>query len=87
LSMRLFIQSGGYGATPVVGMGVDELRWLKPVKPNDTLVCRRELVEIKRSEKRPDRGMLRTRVTVHNQNNEVVMSLYALGQVPARTKG
>ena len=86
LSMRLFIQSGGYGATPVVGMGVDELRWLKPVKPDDTLMCRRELVEIKRSEKRPDRGMLRTHVTVRNQNNEVVMSLYALGQVPARAK-
>jgi len=87
LSMRLFIQSGGYGATPVVGMGVDELRWLKPVKPNDILIARRELVEIKRSDKRPDRGMLRTHVTVRNQNDEVVMSLYALGQIPARTKG
>ena len=87
LSMRLFVQSGGYGATPVVGMGVDELRWLKPVKPNDTLTVRRELVEIKRSEKQPDRGMLRTHVTVRNQNGEIVMSLYALGRVPARTKG
>lgn len=86
LSMRLFVQSGGYGATPVVGMGVDELRWLKPVKPNDTLTVRRELVEIKRSEKQPDRGMLRTHVTVRNQNGEVVMSLYALGRVPARPK-
>ena len=87
LSMRMFIQAGGNGATPVVGMGVDELRWLKPVRPNDTLVVRRELVEIKRSEKRPDSGMLRTHVTARNQNGEIVMSLYALGRVPARTKG
>ena len=85
--MRMFIQAGGNGATPVVGMGVDELRWLKPVRPNDTLVVRRELVEIKRSEKRPDSGMLRTHVTARNQNGEIVMSLYALGSVPARTKG
>jgi acyl dehydratase len=87
LSMRMFIQAGGYGATPVVGMGIDELRWLKPVRPNDTLVVRRELIEVKRSEKRPDVGMLRTRVTVRNQNGETVMSLFALGRVPARTKG
>jgi acyl dehydratase len=87
LSMRMFIQAGGYGATPVVGMGIDELRWLKPVRPNDTLIVRRELIEVKRSETRPDVGMLRTRVTVRNQNSETVMSLFALGRVPARTKG
>jgi acyl dehydratase len=86
LSMRMFVQAGGYGATPVVGMGIDELRWLKPVRPDDTLVVRRELVEIKRSETRPDHGMLRTRVTVRNQNGETVMSLFALGRVPARKK-
>jgi acyl dehydratase len=87
LSMRMFIQAGGYGATPVVGMGIDELRWLKPVRPDDTLVVRRELVEVKRSESQSDRGMLRTRVTVRNQNGETVMSLVSLGRVPARTKG
>lgn len=87
LSMRVFIEAGGYGATPVVGMGIDELRWLKPVRPGDQLVVRRELIEIKRSESQPDRGMLRTRVTVRNQKGETVMSLISLGRVPARTKG
>jgi acyl dehydratase len=87
LSMRMFIQAGGYGATPVVGMGIDELRWLKPVRPNDTLVVRRELIEATRLKSQPDRGMLRTHVTVRNQNGETVMSLYSLGRVPARTKG
>lgn len=87
LSMRMFIQSGGYGATPVVGMGIDELRWLKPVRPGDTLVVRRELIDIRRMESQPDRGILRTRVTVRNQKDEIVMSLISLGRVPARTKG
>ncbi len=87
LSMRVFIQAGGHGATPVVGMGIDELRWLKPVRPGDQLVVRRELVEVRRSESQPDRGMLRTRVTVRNQKGETVMSLYSMGRVPARTKG
>ena len=34
LSMRLFVQSGGYGKTPVIGMGIDELRWRKPYREN-----------------------------------------------------
>ena len=35
LAMKLFIESGGYGDTPVVGLGVDELRWRKPARPGD----------------------------------------------------
>lgn len=87
LSMRVFVQSGGYGKTPVVGMGIDELRWRKPVRPGDTLVVEREVVEVTRSESRPDRGMIRTRVNVRNQDDEIVMTLYTLGRVPARTDG
>jgi acyl dehydratase len=60
--MRMFIQAGGYGAAPVVGMGIDELLWLKPVRLNDTLVVRRGLIGIKRLESRPDLRMPRTYV-------------------------
>jgi acyl dehydratase len=73
LSMRVFVQSGGYGKTPV--------------RPGDTLVVEREVVEVTRSESRPDRGMIRTRVNVRNQDDEIVMTLYTLGRVPARTDG
>lgn len=85
LSMRVFIQSGGYGKTPVVGLGIDELRWRKPVRPGDALTVEREVVEVTRSNSRPDRGTIRTRVTVHNQDHEVVMTLYTLGRVPAQS--
>lgn len=83
LSMRLFIQSGGYGDTPIVGMGVDELRWKKPVRPGDSLHVTREVVDAQRST-RPGYGVIRTRVSVINQSGETVMTMVSIGQIPAR---
>lgn len=84
LSMRVFVQSGGYGKTPVIGMGIDQLRWRKPVRANDTLTVEREVIEVLRSDSQPDRGTIRTQVSVRNQGGEVVMTLQTLGRVPAR---
>ncbi|MDH2238482.1 MaoC family dehydratase [Pigmentiphaga sp. GD03639] len=86
LSMRVFLQAGGYGKTPMVGMGLDELRWTRPVKAGDTLVVEREVIETVRSKSRPGMGMIRTRVTVRNQDGDAVMSLVSLGRVPARAQ-
>lgn len=85
LSMRLFVQAGGYGRTPVVGMGIDELRWRKAVRPGDTLTVAREVIDIVRAES-GDKGTLHTRVDVRNQFDEIVMSLRTLGRVPARPR-
>ena len=87
LSMRVFIAAGGYGKTPMLGMGIDELRWLKPVRSGDVLTVEREVVEVRRSESRPDRGTVRTRVVVRNEAGEPVLSLYSLGRIPARPAG
>ncbi|MDC7786338.1 MaoC family dehydratase [Rhodoplanes sp. TEM] len=84
LSMRLFLEAGGHGDTPIVGIGIDELRWRQVVRPGDALRTTREIVEVRRSASKPDRGTIRTRVTVLNQRDEVVMTYYALGQVRAR---
>lgn len=84
LSMRLFVEAGGYGETPMVGMGIDELRWRRPVRPGDTLRVTREVVATERHEKRPQFGIVRTRVSVTNQDGETVMTLVSLGQVPSR---
>lgn len=84
LSMRLFVEAGGHGDTPIVGLGIDELRWKQVVRPGDALRTTREIVEVRRSASRPDRGVIRTRVTVLNQRDETVMTYYALGQVRAR---
>ena len=82
LSMRLFIEAGAYGDTPVVGMGVDELRWKKPVRPGDRLHVRREIVDLRAG--RPGYGIIRTKVSVINQDGDAVMTLISMGQVPTR---
>lgn len=84
LSMRLFIEGGGHQGTPAVGLGIDELRWRKPVRPGDRLTVHREVVGVERSKSRPEFGTLRTRVTVTNQDGAVVLTMVSLGQVPAR---
>lgn len=85
LSMRLFVEAGGHGDAPIVGIGIDELRWKQVVRPGDALRTTREIVEVRRSASKPDRGVIRTRVIVLNQRDEPVMTYYALGQVRARS--
>jgi acyl dehydratase len=84
ISMRVFVQAGGYGKTPVVGLGIDELRWQQPVKAGDVLTVFREVVELRRSASNPGHGIIKTRVTVRNQLGATVMSLLTAGRVPAR---
>jgi acyl dehydratase len=64
--------------------GVDEIRWLIPVRPGDTLSIRVTVLETKRSRSKPDRGTVRSLVEVMNQNREVVMSLKPLSIVRCR---
>jgi acyl dehydratase len=71
----------------VAGMaspGVDEIRWLKPVRPGDTLSIRVTVLETKRSRSKPDRGTVLSLVEVMNQNREVVMTLKPLSIVRCR---
>jgi acyl dehydratase len=53
--------------------GVDELRWLKPVFPGDTLTCETEILEVTPSRSKPDIGSFRSRVTTYNQHDEPVL--------------
>ena len=65
--------------------GIDELRWIKPVFPGDTLRCETELLEKKVSEKRPEMGRTRSRMTVFNQHDEPVMTFIANAIVARRS--
>jgi acyl dehydratase len=65
--------------------GVDEIRWLIPVRPGDTLSIRVTVLETRRSRSKPDRGIVRSLVEVLNQNKEVVMSLKPVSMVKCRT--
>jgi len=87
LTMREFVRAGGYGRTPMVGLGIDELRWRAPLRAGDTVSVQREVIELRRSESNPDHGIVRTRITVRNQEGAVVMSMVSAGRVPARQSG
>jgi acyl dehydratase len=58
---------------------VDEVRWLKPVRPGDTLRARFTVLEAVPSRSKPDRGIVRSLSEVFNQHGEVVMTLRGLG--------
>ena len=54
-------------------VGIDGLRWLKPVRPGDVLRVESEVIEVRASEKRPEMGSVRSRVTVLDQTDAPVM--------------
>src|SRR5438132_8160386 len=58
--------------------GIDKLRWLKPVRPGDTLRARFTILDARPSNSRPDWGIVRSRGEVLNQNDEVVMDVEAV---------
>ena len=58
--------------------GIDELRWLKPVYPGDTLHVRGTILEKTPSRSRPDMGSFRTQTTVTNQDGDVVMTFISI---------
>ena len=82
--MRAFVDSKPYGATPVVGLGVDQLRWLAPTRPGDNLTIVREVVEILPSKSNPGVGTVRSHVGVTNQAGVEVMRFDVLTRMPAR---
>jgi acyl dehydratase len=54
--------------------GIDELRWLKPVYPGDTLHVRGTIIDKRESRSKPDVGICRSKTTVTNQDNVPVMT-------------
>ena len=67
--------------------GIDELRWLKPVYPGDTLRAENEILDKTASKSRPDMGSYRGRTTVFNQHDEPVMRLISIGLIRRRPAG
>ncbi|HZF10058.1 MAG TPA: MaoC family dehydratase [Thermoanaerobaculia bacterium] len=88
LCMRLVVDSFLKDGVGSLGSpGVDELRWLQPVRPGDTLTVQIEVVAIVPSKSRPDRGVVRLRYTVRNQKEEDVMTVLAMGLMLKRPEG
>ena len=57
---------------------MDEVRWLAPVRPGDTLHTTFEVLEVRPSRSRPERGILKARYCAINQHGETVLTFIAL---------
>ncbi|MEP6937912.1 MAG: MaoC family dehydratase [Chthoniobacterales bacterium] len=77
MSMRLFVTSPLNLAGGAVGLGVDELRWPRPVRPGDLLRLETEIMEVRTSRSKPDRGVIRIRNLTRNQKDETVQTFTA----------
>ena len=78
LCFRLFIQTGVFLESSVGSPGIDELRWLAPVRPGDTLHCEVEVLEVKPSASKPDRGIARLQYRALNQQSVAVLSFIVM---------
>ena len=86
LMMRLYTDNYLSRVANLGSPGVDELRWEKPVYPGDDLSIRVTVVEARRSESKPDRGIVRSFVEVLNQKRDTVMSLKMVNFIRCREK-
>jgi acyl dehydratase len=85
LMMRLLADNFLPRQASLASPGIDELRWVQPVRPGDVLRLRVSVIEATRSRSRPDRGMVRTLIEVLNQRGEVAMSLKPMNIIACRS--
>jgi len=85
ITMRLLVTGELRPANGILGLGVEDLRWLKPVRPGDTLRVESEIVEVRPSMSRPDYGVVKIRHTTTNQEDapvQVVTSIHLVARRP-----
>jgi acyl dehydratase len=83
IAMRLLVEARPFGPHPILGLGVDELRWIAPVRPGDALRLEGEILALAPSRSKPQ-GTVRMRLTLFNQRNEPVYTLVPIMIVPRR---
>ena len=86
LSMKLFVTGELKLAGGSVGLGVDELRWPLPVRPGDVMRLETEILDVRASRSKPDRGIIRIRNVTTNQRGEVVQTFTAFVMVRRRAQ-
>lgn len=87
LLMRLYVEYYLSANASLASPGVDEVRWLKPVRPGDTLRLRVTVMETRRSKTKPDRGVLFSLLEGFNQNDELVVSFKGMNMLAVRPPG
>lgn len=84
VTMRLLIDGDLRVAGGLVGLGVEELRWPRAVRPGDELRVEARVLEVRESKSRPQQGLVRFRITTLNQRDEIVQVSVNTTIVPRR---
>ena len=77
LTFRLYVQTNALATASLGSPGLDEVRWLRPVRPGDTLRAVVEVLDTRPSTSKPDRGIVTVKYTTRNQRGEPVMTMLA----------
>jgi len=86
IMMRMLVDHFVSRVASMGSPGIDELRWLRPVRPGDRLRVRVTVLEVRRSQTKPDRGAILSLDEVVNQDDEVVMSVKGWGMYHTRSQ-
>ena len=84
LCFRMFIQTGIFRDSGIGSPGLDEVRWLAPVRPGDTLHTEVEVVALRASSSKPDRGVVHLKFRGINQRGEAVLSYIGINMLLRR---
>lgn len=85
MTMRMLVENMSVVEQAGLGSpGIDELKWKRPVYPGDTLRCETEVIAKRRSQSRPDMGLFKSRVSVFNQDDAVVLEMVSNGLIRVR---
>jgi acyl dehydratase len=87
LTMRLFVDHYLTRVASLGSPGLDELRWVRPVRPGDTLSLRVTVLKAVASKSKPDRGAVTSLIEVFNQANEAVMTFKCVNIIGRRPLG
>ncbi|MBT5415407.1 MAG: MaoC family dehydratase [Rhodospirillaceae bacterium] len=84
IAYKLLADTGIFQTALIGGLGADEVRWPAPARPDDLLRLDAEVVEAIPSRSKPDRGVIKTRAALANQDGATVVSLIALDMMKRR---
>jgi acyl dehydratase len=86
IAMRLAVDVRPFGPHPLLGLGVDDLRWLAPVRPGDVIHIEGKVIELIRSKTKPQ-GVVLVKWTAFNQHGNPVYTFTPIAVVPRRPSG
>lgn len=84
LAMRLMVDNFSRHATSLGSPGLENIKWLKPVRPGDTLSLKHRIIETRPMKSRPDVGLVRTHWEMFNQHGEQVLHMEGWGMFGRR---